>query len=141
MSESGVGIGETLIADNFEFSILSIKTCPAVSNALGVEYVAESGNEYVFCVMGAKNSSSDTQNMMNVNFNGYVDDTKITIVSVVGEIEGYMPLLGAVSADKTFEGYTVWEVPQGWEKLEFSYIDALSGQDSDSFVIYSSDIE
>lgn len=105
-----------------------------------MEYTASEGNQFLFIAFAAKNTSQDTMNVMNTNFNSYVDDSKIVIQSVVGEVEGYMPLLGAVSSGKSFDGYAIWEVPTSWNSFEFSYIDALTGSDSDAFKINRTDI-
>ena len=105
-----------------------------------MEYAAEEGNELLFIVFNAKNTSDDTQNAMNTNFNGAVDGVKVIPQGAVGEINGYMPLVGAVSSGTEMSGYAVWEVPSDWSKLEFSYIDALTGSESDSFTIYADDL-
>lgn len=131
---------EFIQTDNFELKISSMKTTKTLTNSLGAEYSAKSGYDYLMIVFDAKNISKETQNIMNVGFNGYVDDTKTVIQSVVGEIDGYMPLIGAVSSGKSFEGYTVWEVPENWEKFEFSYIDARTGKESNGFTVYSQDV-
>lgn len=135
-----IGIEDTLTAENFEFSILSVTAADTLTNALGVEYAAEEGNDLLFIVFNAKNTSDDTQNVMNTNFNGAVDGVKVIPQSAVGEINGYMPLVGAVSSGTEMSGYAVWEVPSDWSKLEFSYIDALTGSESDSFTIYADDL-
>lgn len=131
---------EFIQTDNFELKISSMKTTKTLTNSLGAEYLAKSGYDYLMIVFDAKNISKETQNIMNVGFNGYVDDTKTVIQSVVGEIDGYMPLIGAVPSGKSFEGYTVWEVPENWEKFEFSYIDARTGKESNGFTVYSQDV-
>ena len=131
---------EFIQTDNFELKISSMKTTKTLTNSLGAEYSAKSGYDYLMIVFDAKNISKETQNIMNVGFNGYVDDTKTVIQSVVGEIDGYMPLIGAVSSGKSFEGYSVWEVPENWEKFEFSYIDARTGEESNEFTVYSQDV-
>lgn len=134
-------ISDTMNTEHFDFSILSVSTASSVKSEVGTEYTASEGNQMVTVVFSAKNTSGDTQNVMNTNFNSYVDGTKTTVVGAVGKVDGYMPLIGAVSSEKVFEGYTIWELPQDWQELEFSYIDALTGRESeDTFVIYSSDI-
>ena len=75
------------------------------------------------------------KNVMNMNFNSYVDNNKVSAQSIVGEIEGFMPLMGATSSQMTFTGYTVWELPVGWNQMQFSYIDALSGEDSEKHLL------
>lgn len=139
-SDQATSSTEFIQTDNFELKISSMKTTKTLTNSLGAEYSAKSGYDYLMIVFDAKNISKETQNIMNVGFNGYVDDTKTVIQSVVGEIDGYMPLIGAVSSGKSFEGYTVWEVPENWEKFEFSYIDARTGKESNEFIVYSQDV-
>lgn len=139
-SDQATSSTEFIQTDNFELKISSMKTTKTLTNSLGAEYSAKSGYDYLMIVVDAKNISKETQNIMNVGFNGYVDDTKTVIQSVVGEIDGYMPLIGAVSSGKSFEGYTVWEVPENWEKFEFSYIDARTGKESNEFIVYSQDV-
>lgn len=139
-SDQAIPSTEFIKTANFELKILSIKTTKTLTNSLGAEYSAKSGYDYIMIVFDAKNISEETQNIMNVGFNSYIDDMKISIQSVVGEIDGYMPLIGAVSSGKSFEGYAVWELPENWEKFEFSYIDAQTGQESDAFTVYSQDL-
>lgn len=135
-----VGFNDTLHAQNFDFSILSAELCDSVTNQLGMTYEAESGTQFLLVTFSAVNTAHDEMNVMNVDFNSYIDDKKVAIQSIVGEIDGFMPLSGAVAAGKTFEGYAVWEVPDGWNTLEFSYIDALTGVDSDIMTIYATDV-
>lgn len=140
-TSKAVGISETLSTENFDFSIKSAYTCQNLKNTLGMEYTAESGNEYLVIIFDAKNTSNDTKNVMNMNFNSYIDNNKVSAQSIVGEIDGFMPLMGATSSQMTFTGYTVWELPIGWNQMQFSYIDALSGEDSEKhFLIYKNEI-
>ena len=113
----------------------------SVKSEVGPVYEAADGNQIVTVILSAKSTSDDTQNVMNTNFNSYVDGSKVTVIGAVGKVDGYMPLIGAVSAGKTFEGYALWELPENWNELEFSYIDALTGSESDnSLVIHSTDM-
>lgn len=133
-------VSDTLSAEHFDFSILSVTQSASVKSELGAEYTAAEGNVMVTVVFDAKNTSSETQNVANVNFNSYVDGEKVMISSVVGKVNGYMPLLGAVSSEKSFDGYAIWELPKDWKELEFSYIDSLTGSESENvFVISPSD--
>lgn len=140
-STNDVGFKDVLKAENFEFKIISADEAKSFKNALGNEYKAKDGMKLLLVVISAKNTSDDTMNVENVNFNSYVDDDKISIESATGEINGYKPLLGAVSRKKSMVGYTIWQVPDNWKKLEFSYIDSLSGSESDKMVIKSTDIK
>ena len=136
-----IGISDTLHAESFDFTVTSAKYYDSITNQLGTTYTPDSGKKYLVLVMNATNTTEEVQNVENVNFNSYIDDYKIGPEAIVGKVDGYMPLLGAVSAGKTFEGYTVWQVPQNWDTFTFSYIDALTGGDSKSFTIYSTDVQ
>jgi len=136
-----IGITDTLHAQSFDFTITSAKYYDSITNQLGVTSTPDEGKRYLVLVIKAENTTNEDQNAENVNFNSYIDNSKITPESITGEVDGTMPLLGAVSAGKTFEGYTVWQVPQNWDTFTFSYIDALSGEDSDSFTLHSTDIK
>lgn len=140
-SDTGLSISDTLSSEHFDFSIISVSVSSSVKSEVGTVYEAADGNQIVTIIFSAKNTSDDTQNVMSPNFNSYVDGTKVTTIGAAGKVEGYMPLIGAVSAGKTFEGYALWELPENWNELEFSYIDALTGSESDnSLVIHSTDI-
>lgn len=132
---------ETLSAQSFDFSIVSAYKSDYLKNTLDIEYSPTEGNVFVVIVFNVTNTCSDTRNVMNMNFNSYVDDTKITVQSVIGEIDGYMPLIGAVSAGKSFAGYTVWEVPANSKALEFSYIDALTCEESATILVSLVDLK
>jgi hypothetical protein len=139
--ESTIGISDTLHAQSFDFTITSAKYYDSITNQLGVTTTPDEGNKYLLLVIKATNTTKEDQNVENVNFNSYIDDSKISPESITGEVDGYMPLLGAVSAGKNFEGYTVWQVPQNWNTFTFSYIDALTGEDSDPFTLHASDVQ
>ena len=139
-SDDRAKIGDTVEADSFDISIISVSRASTLSSEAGTSYEASDGNELIMVVFSFTNTSDDIQNAAYANFDSYVDGTKITVISAAGEIDGYMPLIGAVDVDKTFEAYAVWELTEGWTELEFSYIDNLSGKDSDAFVIYNTDI-
>ena len=129
--ESTIGISDTLHAQSFDFTITSAKYYDSITNQLGVTSTPDEGNKYLLLVIKATNTTKEDQNVENVN----------SPESITGEVDGYMPLLGAVSAGKNFEGYTVWQVPQNWNTFTFSYIDALTGEDSDSFTLHASDVQ
>ena len=140
-ADTRLSVTDTLTAEHFEFSILSVTASQSVKTEIGTEYTAAEGNTMVTVVFAAKNISDDTQNVMYTNFNSYVDGNKVSMVGAVGKVDGYMPLIGAVSSGMSFDGYTIWELPKDWGELEFTYIDALTGSESEnSFVIYHSDI-
>lgn len=140
-TDTRLSISDTLSSEHFDFSIISVSASSSVKSEVGTVYEAADGNQILTVIFSAKNTSDDTQNVMNTNFNSYVDGSKITVIGAVGKVDVYMPLIGAVSAGKTFEGYALWELPENWNELEFSYIDALTGSESDnSLVIHSMDI-
>ena len=132
---------DTLHSENFDFTINSIDVQKTIRNELGVEYAASENCVLVLVDFTATNTSDDTQNVMNTNFNSYIDDNKVVILSAAGKINGHLPLIGAVSAGKNFEGYAIWEAPADWATISFSYIDALSGAESESsFVINANEL-
>ena len=129
-TDTRLSISDTLSSEHFDFSIISVSASSSVKSEVGTVYEAADGNQILTVIFSAKNTSDDTQNVMNTNFNSYVDGSKITVIGAVGKVDGYMPLIGAVS-----------ELPENWNELEFSYIDALTGSESDnSLVIHSTDI-
>jgi hypothetical protein len=139
--ENIIGISDTLHAQSFDFTITSAKLYNSITNQLGVTYTPDEGKQYLVLVIKATNTTDEDQNVVNSDFNSYLDNSKITPESVVGKVDGYMPLLGAISPGNNFEGYTVWQVPQKWNTFTFSYLDSLTGEDSDSFTIHSSDVQ
>lgn len=138
-----MGINDVLSTKELDFSINSIIETHQIMSETGISYEPQSGNVLLFAIINATNTTNETTNVTNSTFNSYVDGTKITPttasgVPVVGAVDGVMPLLGAVSPGQSFLGYTVWEVPEGWETLQFSYLDNWG--DSDPYVISASDV-
>ena len=62
-ADTRLSVTDTLTAEHFEFSILSVTASPSVKTEIGTEYTAAEGNTMVTVVFAAKNISDDTQNV------------------------------------------------------------------------------
>ena len=102
-------------------------------------YEPNPGNVFLLAMINATNITDETINVASPQFNSYVDGKKIVTESVVGAIDGAMPLIGAVSPGQSFLGHVVWQVPEGWETFQVSYLGNWGG-DSDPYVIHASDV-
>ncbi len=123
------GIGDSVITDYFDFSVKKAETTKSITNALGITYEASEGKQLLFVVFSFKNTTSDIHNT-GPAFVCSVDGNSINPFTAVGAIDECMPLVGAVGSGDTFNAYMIWEVPEGWENIKFSYLDAELGSAS-----------
>lgn len=139
-----VGIDGTLNTQKFNLSISKIEVVEAITADMGidVETTAGEGKVLLHVTFVAKNITDETENIMHMGFNAYIDGQKVVpLASIAGKVDEIMPLFGAVSAGKEMEGYVVWEVPEDWQEFQTSYIEASTGFDSEQhFVIYRDDV-
>ncbi len=132
------GIGDIVITDYFDFSVKKAETTKSITNALGVTYEASEGKQLLFVVFSFKNTTSDIHNT-GPAFVCSVDGNSINPFTAVGAIDECMPLVGAVGSGDTFYAYVIWEVPEGWESIKFSYLDAELGSASKTVAFSKSD--
>lgn len=130
---------DTIIGENFDISVISIKSSNKFTNLLGVDYTAKDGNVLLFVVFSVKNKTTETKNI-GPSFVASCDNKTVAPVSAVGNIDGFMPFVGAVASESTFEAYQIWELPKDWQNFEFSYLDAQTGSESETMQINCSDI-
>lgn len=150
VNDNLLGLNGTLSTSNFDYTIKSAEIKTSVKSEFNPyhDYVLSDGKELLFVVIGATNTGEYTDNVMYGNFNAYVDGEKVVSSNtlgndgeiLVGEVDGYMPLFGAVSSGMTFDGYAVWELPEGWETFHFSVLDGFSGDSKQAFEFTRSEI-
>lgn len=139
-----VGMNGTLKTQKFEISISEAEVTASVVSNMGVdvETKAGEGKTFLHITFTAKNITDSTENIVNAGFNAYVDGVKVAPSSVVGKIDGVMPLVGAVSAGMEIKGYAVWELPETWTEFQTSYIESSTGVNSEQhFIIYRNDMQ
>ena len=130
---------DTISGENFDISVINIKSSNKFTNSLGVDYTAKDWNVLLFVGFSAKNKTNETKNI-GPCFVASCDNKTVTPVSAVGNIDGFMPFVGAVASESTFEVYQIWELPKDWQNFKFSYLDAQTGSESETMQINCSDI-
>lgn len=130
---------DTISGENFDISVINIKSSNKFTNSIGVDYTAKDGNVLLFVVFSAKNKTNETKNI-GPSFVASCDNKTVTPVSAVGDIDGFMPFVGAVASKSSFEAYQIWELPKDWQNFKFSYLDAQTGSESETMQINCSDI-
>ena len=109
-----------IVTDTFKITIESVELTKSLKREL-LDYTADPDKSYIFAKFAAENISDKIANSpISANFNTYLDNKKITNEVILGEIEGHMTMAGAVSPGKTAYFYTVWQVPDDSQKIEFN---------------------
>ncbi len=132
------GIGDVVKTEHFEITVTKAQTTKYLKNALNMSYNAADGKEFVFLVFSFKNITDEIHNT-SPSYICSVDKVQVHGYNVVGDIDGCMPLVGAVGAGSIFNTYVVVEVAEGWQTLEFEYLDGELGTASQKIVINHSD--
>lgn len=82
---------------------------------------AKKGNKFLVLFLSIKNTGN-TDDYINYNYiSAKVDGKKIEHTFLVNQPKGYPTIFTNVPAGGSIGGFVVWEVPENWEKLEFTY--------------------
>lgn len=133
-----ITIPGTLNADNFQLSIVCAESRKTVTLNDSMKVEADSGNNFLVLCVNAKNISNDVKNLGY--FLAYADNTAVLPKNVLGKYKDRALMVGAVLPGKTLEVYVMYQVPENWETFELCYVDAATGQISDSVQFGRSDL-
>lgn len=137
---SGFSIPGTLVAENFDITIVSAEICNTVALNSGIEIEVEpdEGKQFLVLCIDAKNTSDDVMNLGS--FLTYVDNITVLPHNMLGKYDDRILFSGSVNPGKIMCTYIMYQVPTSWETFELSYLDALTGSMSDAITICKSDI-
>jgi len=99
-------------------------TLKSVDETTGRNYiVAEDGYVYVICEFEIENNSDDDLALSTMlSFDAYADDYAVEL-SLGAMASSSLPQLdGTVAPGKKMDGVVGWQVPEGWWKLEVSFL-------------------
>lgn len=95
---------------------------------------ASKGNKYLVLFLKVYNKGTETD-YFNVNYlTAKVDGKKTENTFLFNEPEGYPTIFANIGGGETAEGFIVWEVPNGWKKMEVTY---EGWRDSDGLTLNS----
>ena len=132
-------VGEKITSHNIEFTFVGIEKYVDTDN--WAMDIPESGKEFIILKFKVKNVGNQNEHINMFYEDSYCDDVAIDPESLLFNYSGDT-IWGDVAAGKAREGYVAYELPIGWEKLEFIYTFSLSGNTNNNitFVGYNSDI-
>lgn len=137
---SSFSIPGTLIADNFDLTIVSAEICDTVTlnSGIEIEVKPDDGKQFLILCIDAKNTSDDVMNLGS--FLTYVDNITVLPHNMLAKLGDRILFSGGVNPGKIMCTYIMYQVPTSWETFELSYVDSLTGSMSESITIYKSDI-
>lgn len=137
---SSFSIPGTLVAENFDLTIVSAEICDTVTLNSGIEIEVEpdEGKQFLVLCIDAKNTSDDVMNLGS--FLTYVDNITVLPHNMLAKLGDRILFSGGVNPGKIMCTYIMYQVPTSWETFELSYLDALTGSMSDAIAISKSDI-
>lgn len=132
-------VGEKITSNNFEFTFVEIEKYVDTSD--WVMDTPKEGKEFVILKFKVKNVGTEDGFINMFYEDSYCDDVAIDPVSMLFNYGGDV-IWGDVAIGKAREGYVAYELPIGWEKIEFIYDFSLLSDTNNkiTFVGYSSDI-
>lgn len=82
---------------------------------------ADKNKKFLVLFLSIKNTSADND-YINPNYiSAKVDGKKIEHTFLLNEPKGYPTIFSHIPAGKSAGGFIVWEVPEEWKELEFTY--------------------
>lgn len=138
--ESVCKVGETLTSNNLEFTFVGIENYVDTSD--WVLDKPENGYEFVILKLKAKNVGQEPEYINMFSEDSYCDDVAVEPESLLFNYGGET-IWGDVAQGKVRMGYVAYELPIGWEKIEFTYDFSLLGNGANkiTFVGCKSDIK
>lgn len=137
-SENSVGFGGTISSDFFDITLENAKLAESIESPLGTIAPQNEASNLLFLVFSAKNKTEETYNLGSLN--AYADKQSVLPTSVVGQIDGAMPFVGAVASGMEMKAYFVLELSENWEELQLNYFEATGPECKQYFVIHAEDI-
>ena len=83
--------------------------------------VPKEGNVFVVMYFNIENYTRTGTYFSAESFRSSVDQTDITHTFLVNDPEGYPTIFKNIPAESGINGYIVWEVPENWKELSFTY--------------------
>ena len=130
-------VGKSLSTDALEFTFVGVEKY--VDNSDWVLDKPAEGKEFVIFKIKVKNISEKDKYINMLYEESYCDDVAVDTVSTLFNYNGES-LWGNVAAGRAREGYVAYEVPVGWNKIEFTYEEIL-GDNKVTLVAYSTDVK
>lgn len=127
-------VGQIVTMQGVEFTFLEIEKYVDTSD--WVMDKADDGYEFVILKLKAKNIGESSVRISSFNEDSYCDDTAIDPESLLFNYTGDT-IWGEIASNKSREGYVAYQLPIGWEKIEFIY---TSDSQKITFIANSSDI-
>ena len=93
---------------------------------------ASNGMTYLVLFLEFENNSLEERYLDVAGFSAKLDGQDIETSFLINDPKNYPVFNQTVMADAIGDGYVVWEVPEDWEKLEYSY-DGLAFSDNITF--------
>lgn len=82
---------------------------------------APKGKKYLVLFLKVRNKTSE-DDYFNQNYvSAKIDGKEITNTYLLNEPQGYGTLFDTIEAERSLGGFIVWEVPENWKKLSFTY--------------------
>ena len=132
-------VGEKITVNNFEFTFMGMEKYVDTSD--WTMDTPEEGKEFIILKLKVKNVGTEDGYLNMFYEDSYCDDVAIDPESLLFNYGGDT-IWGDVAAGKAREGYVAYELPIGWEKIEFIYDFSLLSNTNNkiTFVGYNSDI-
>lgn len=131
-------VGETVTVNNIQFTFMGIEKYVDTSD--WEMDTPASGCEFVILKIKAKNVGSESAYLNMYYEDSYCDDVATDPELLLYNYNGDT-IWGDIAAGKSREGYVAYELPVGWDKIEFTYNLSLTSSNSVTFVGYSTDIK
>lgn len=130
----------TLVADNFDLTIVSAEVCDSVVLNSGIDFTLtpDEGKQFLVLCIDAKNTSDSIMNLGSLMT--YVDNITILPHNGLAKLGDRVLFVGGVHPGKTICTYILYQVPTNWEKFELAYVDGLTCAATKTITIFKSDI-
>lgn len=103
-----------------EISILGLKEYKNIKGEKYTDKVSK-GKKYLVLFLRIHNLSNEKDYFHPDYLTAKVDGEKIENTFLLNEPEGYPTAFDNIEANSIFGGFIVWEVPEGWKKLDICY--------------------
>ena len=116
----------TLTVENFDIKFVSAEICKSVVLNNGVDFSidSENGKELLVLSIDATNTSNELLNLGS--FISYADSVSVFPQNYLGKYNDRTLFVGAVHPGKTMQTYIIYQIAEGWESFELSYVDNLT---------------
>lgn len=117
--------GENMKLSKYDFQFEKAETYDEIEFNEYYSDTPEEGNVYLVCFFTVENISGEDDYVNPLYLDGYIDDVQTTESFLIGDVDGYASLGGDLAAGKKMQGFIAYEVPENWQKVEFTYTDGF----------------